>query len=142
MIRLISRRAGSLAGLLLDAMFVLTFLWPISVCDLTLEVSTVPGAPQSTGRVLWELARAQEAHRETHGTYARRVSDLGPRPGWDIVIVRASASSYAMRISNRTDTCAIWGSRAQPTRVEPFYMNCGSSSAPLGGSVRVGSRAT
>ena len=132
MIRFTSRRAGSLAGLLLDGMFVLAFLWPISVCDVTPVLPPVPGALQSTGRVLWELARAQEAHRETHGTYARRVSDLGPRPGWDIVIVRASSSSYAMRISNRTDTCAIWGDRTQPTRVEPFYMNCASSSAPLG----------
>ena len=131
MTMLLSRRAGSAVGLLVDGVFLLALLWPTNVCELPPVLSPSPEALQSTGRVLWELARAQEIHREAHGKYASRVSDLAPRrTDWDIVILRASPNSYRMRISNRTDTCAIWGGRTQPATVQPFYVNCGQSSAP------------
>jgi hypothetical protein len=125
MTRLMSRRAQSVASLLIDGTFVFALFWPGPVCDWTAPLPSRDSVP-STGRVLWELALAQEHHRAAHGEYAGRVSGLAPLPrGWDIIILEASASSYRMQISNGSETCALWGDGGQPHSVRPFYVNCG-----------------
>ena len=120
-------------ALLIDGALILALLWPGEACSCTpVPEYSLASTELSTGRVMRDLAVAQERYHQAHARYAGRAGDLElPMPGWDIAVLDASPTDYRMQVSTAEHTCVLWHRRGE-TGSERFYVNCGLEIANVG----------
>ena len=95
------------------------------------ETSTYASAP-TVGRVLFQLATAEERYFDEHGRYARGSEDLEipTLPDrWRARVMLGTKHRYRFRLDVPTlwpsaVVCRVSGRRRQPETIEPFEVDC------------------
>ena len=123
-------------ALLIDGALIFALLWPTPACSCIPHPEySLAYTELSTGRVMRDVALAQERYHQAHALYADRAADLElPMPGWEIAVLDASPTDYRMRVSTAEHTCVLWHRRVESTDAERFFVNCGLDIATLGAS--------
>ena len=135
-----SRRQRWLVGFLVGVVAVGLgiFVWVSPACACTpvpdeSQLDIARDSIPSAGRLMRDLALAQERYHSAHAEYASLITDLGlATPGWKVTVVETSPTSYRMRITSAGQACALWGGRTRSDSVLPVQVDCGSDSAALG----------
>ena len=89
------------------------------------------GRVSPVGRVLWQLAYAEETFFTTHYRYAPHVSDLeiGLPAGFNATVLAGSRRGYQVRLEvtfgpERGVSCLLWGNRIPGRPLDEFQVNC------------------
>ena len=82
--------------------------------------------PRNVGRVLWQLALAEERFVASHDRYAPHASylDVTLPDGWKATVLVGSARRYQVRLETEDVSCLLWGNRTPGRPLEEFNVNC------------------
>ena len=82
--------------------------------------------PPPIGRVLWQLALAEERFYASHNRYAPHESnlDISLPAGWNAKVLTGSPRRYQVRLETRSITCLLWGNRDPGRALDEFQINC------------------
>ena len=88
--------------------------------------SYTEGSPPPVGRVLWQLAFAEEVFFVSHHRYAPHASDLDVAlpPGWRATVLAGSQRRYQVRLEAKDVSCLLWGNRVPGRGLEEFQIDC------------------
>ena len=87
--------------------------------------------PPSVGRVLWQLALAEETFFTLHYRYAPHAGslDIALPAGWNVTVLAGSQRRYQVRLNvtvgpERGVSCLLWGNRVAGRPLDEFQVNC------------------
>ena len=89
------------------------------------------GGVPSVGRVLWQLAIAEEKFFTSHYRYAPHAAslDIALPAGWNVTVLAGSPRRYQVRLEvtigpERGVSCLLWGNRVAGRPLDEFQVNC------------------